>query len=186
MDSNTELIKKAQNGDLRAFEQVVNEHYSRIYNIALGITGSPQDAEDAVQNVLIKLHSSIGSFKFQSKFSSWVYRITTNICLDEIRKKKRSKTSPMADVDAEDPLVYQDVSSPEDRYISTEKRNALYKGINKLKKEHKEVIVLRDINGFSYSEIAEILKCSEGTIKSRINRARIALKDVLTESGYFN
>jgi len=185
-NTNTELIKKAQCGDLRAFEQLVQEHYTKIYNIALGLTGSPHDAEDAAQNVLIKLHNSIGSFKFQSKFSTWVYRITTNVCLDEARKKKRSKTSAMADMDDSLYETPSKDSSPEEHYISAEKRNALYKGISQLKKEHKQIIILRDINGFSYSEIAEITKCSEGTVKSRISRARSSLKDILTESGYFN
>lgn len=186
MEPNAELIKKAQNGDLRAFEQIVTGHYSKIYNIALGIMGSPHDAEDAAQNVLIKLHSAIGSFRFQSKFSSWVYRITTNVCLDEIRKIKRSKSSSMTNIDDEVIDIPQQGSSPEERYISAEKRNVLYQCIAKLKDEHKKVIVLRDINGFSYTEIAEILKCSEGTVKSRISRARLSLKTILTESGYFN
>lgn len=186
MDANAELIRKAQNGDLRAFEQIVTEHYSKIYNIALGIMGSSHDAEDAAQNVLIKLHSSIGSFRFQSGFSSWVYRITTNVCLDELRKRKRSKSSPMTDIDDNGVDVPEESASPEVQYISAEKRDALYQGISKLKNDHKKIIILRDINGFSYTEIAEILKCSEGTVKSRINRARSSLKTILSESGYFN
>lgn len=180
------LVKKSQNGDMRAFEQLVEQYYSRIYNIALGIMGTQHLAEDASQNALIKMYRSVGGFKFQSKFSTWVYRITTNVCMDELRKNRRNASVSMDDVGESVFDIKDNEASPEDSLIAEEKRQLLYKGIARLKNEQKQIIVLRDINGFSYAEIAQILKCTEGTVKSRISRAREALKNILISSGYFN
>lgn len=180
------LVRKAQNGDMRAFEQLVEQYYPRIYNIALGIMGTQDMAEDASQNALIKMYRSVGSFKFQSKFSTWVYRITTNVCMDELRKNKRKASVSMEDLNQGGVDIKDTAETPEDSLIADERGQILHRGIASLKSDHKQIIVLRDINGFSYSEIAEILKCSEGTVKSRISRAREALKNILISSGYFN
>lgn len=177
------LVSKAQKGDLQAFEQLAEQHHTRIYNIALGIMGNPHDAEDAAQNVLIKLYRAIGDFRFQSKFSTWVYRITTNVCMDELRKKKR--TVSVSRDELADDAFGADEATPEAHVLSSESVSQLRCAIADLKDEHRTVIVLRDINGFSYEEIARITKCSVGTVKSRINRARTALKDTLIATGYF-
>ncbi len=179
-----ELVVKAQKGDLPAFEQLVEQHYTKIYNIALGIMGNPHDAEDAAQNVLIKIYRAVGDFKFQSKFSTWIYRITANVCTDELRKRKRQRAISTDEL-TED-VLGADLATPEAHALSREAVSDLRCAINSLKDEHKKVIVLRDINGFSYEEIAGITNCSVGTVKSRISRARSALKDTLTTSGYFN
>lgn len=180
----TEVVKKAQQGDLRAFEQLVEQHYTKIYNIALGIMGNSHDAEDAAQNVLIKIYHSVGDFKFQSKFSTWVYRITTNVCMDEMRKHKRNKSVSSDGLPNE--AFGTDHATPEAHALKYEAVDDLRRAIGSLKDEHKKVIVLRDINGFSYEEIARLTKCSVGTVKSRISRARTALKDTLISTGYFN
>lgn len=178
----SELIKKAQNGDLRSFEQLAAEYQGKIFNIALGIMGNAADAEDAAQNALIKIHRAIGDFKFQSKFSTWVYRITTNVCMDELRKLKR--TSYVSSDDLGD-----DAFGTEDTEVQVLKSEAVLKlreAIATLKDEHRKVIVLRDINGFSYEEIAKITRSSVGTVKSRISRARANLKETLLATGYFD
>ncbi len=179
-----QLVKKAQQGDLYAFEQLVEQHYPKIYNIALGIMGNSHDAEDAAQNVLIKLYRAIADFRFQSKFSTWIYRITTNVCMDELRRHKRGKTVSHEELAEE--AMGTDYSTPEDKALNDEALHSLRQAIDSLKDEHRQVIVLRDINGFSYEEIAQATKCSVGTVKSRINRARTALKDTLISTGYFN
>ena len=177
-----ELIKKAQNGDLRSFEQLAAEFQGKIFNIALGIMGNPHDAEDAAQNALIKIYRAIGDFKFQSKFSTWVYRITTNVCMDELRKSKRpSKVS--SDELGDDAFGICDTES---QALKSETAEKLREAISGLNDEHRKVIVLRDINGFSYEEIAKITKSSTGTVKSRISRARAALKETLLATGYFD
>ena len=178
----TELVKKAQNGDLRAFEQLLGEYQGKIYNIALGIMGNPHDAEDAVQNALIKIYRAIGSFKHRSKFSTWVYRVATNVCMDEVRKKKR--TSSVSSDELGEEIFSSDINTPEANAINNEKMLHLKKAISSLRDDHRRVIVLRDINGFSYEEIACITSSSVGTVKSRINRARASLKDILISTGY--
>lgn len=177
------LIQKAQKGDLRAFEQVVEQYHAKIYNIALGIMGTPHDAEDAAQNALIKIYRAVGDFKFQSKFSTWVYRITTNVCMDEVRKRKR--LSSVSSDELSDDAFGADYATPEVHALSRDATADLKAAIARLKDDHREMIVLRDINGFSYEEIAQITKCSVGTVKSRISRARTALKDILISAGYF-
>ena len=177
------LIQKAQKGDLRAFEQLAEQYHSKIYNICLGIMGNPHDAEDAAQNALIKVYRAVGDFKFQSKFSTWVYRITTNVCMDEVRKRKR--TSAVSSDELAEDVFGTDHATPEAHALSREAVSDLKSAIGRLKDDHKKMIVLRDINGFSYEEIARITKCSVGTVKSRISRARGALKDILISTGYF-
>lgn len=179
------LVSKAQAGDVRAFEQLVEQYYPRIYNIALGMLGTSADAEDAAQTALIKMYRSIGGFKFNSKLSTWIYRITTNVCTDRLRKKSRTPSSSLDELSESGFDMASADALPEERVVANEKKKILYKGIERLKSEHKEIIVLRDINGFSYGEIAQILKCGEGTVKSRISRARASLKSILEESGYF-
>ena len=178
----TELIKKAQGGDLRAFEKLVEEHYIKIYNIALGIMGNPHDAEDAAQIVLIRIYRAIGDFRHQSKFSTWVYRITANVCMDEMRKRKRTQSVSSDEL----PEEVFGTDNAESHALRREDAQNLRRAISSLKDEHRKAIVLRDINGFSYEEIAELTKCSVGTVKSRINRARTALKDILISDGYFD
>lgn len=178
------LVKKAQDGDLRSFEQLIEQYQAKIFNIALGIMGSPHDAEDAAQNAVIKIYRAIGDFKFQSKFSTWVYRITVNVCMDEVRKKKRSKTVSNEEI-GED-VFDQSAVSPETDALKSEEKEEIKKAIASLKQDHQKMIVLRDINGFSYEEIAKITHLSVGTVKSRINRARAHLKDALISSGYFS
>ena len=179
----TQLIKKAQKGDTRAFEQVVEQYYTKIYNIALGTMGNSHDAEDAAQNALIKIYGAIGDFRFRSKFSTWVYRITVNSCMDELRKKKREKGVSKEEIGESD--FGAESQTPETYALQKESSSEIRNAVSCLKDEHRAVIVLRDINGFSYEEIAEITKCSLGTVKSRINRARNSLKEIFTERGYF-
>lgn len=178
----SELIKKAQNGDLRSFEQLAAEYQVKIFNIALGIMGNAADAEDAAQNALIKIYRAIGDFKFQSKFSTWVYRITTNVCMDELRKLKRTSHVSSDDL-GDDALGTEDT---EVQVLKSEAALKLREAIKSLKDEHRKVIVLRDINGFSYEEIAKITRSSVGTVKSRISRARANLKETLLATGYFD
>lgn len=178
------LVKKAQKGDHKAFEQLIEEHFKKIYNIAYRMTGNPDDASDMTQEVMIKLFRNIGSFKGDSKFSTWVYRVTTNTCLDELKKNRRhSHTSLNTEYDTGDGEIACEVEdtspTPEEMTEKRELRSMVADAVQRLSPDHRAAIVLRDIKGFSYDEIAKILSCSEGTVKSRISRARASLKEVL-------
>lgn len=178
------LLEKAKAGDVAAFEELIENYQKKIFNIAFRIVGNYDDANDLAQEVLIRIYKSIGSFKEQSSFSTWIYRITTNVCLDDIRKRKNRKVVSLdEEIHVDDGEVKRQIISddplPEETVERAELRELVAKAIQSLSEEHRLVIVMRDLQGFSYEEIARILKCPEGTVKSRINRARLALRNVL-------
>lgn len=178
------LIKRAQNGDSKAFELLIEAHFKKIYNIAYRIAGNPDDASDMTQEVMIKLFRNINSFGGNSKFSTWVYRVATNTCLDELKKLRRHSTysinSEINTGDGEFLYEVEDTSPTPDLEVErSELADMVAKAITALNPEHRAIITLRDIQEFSYEEIANILNISEGTVKSRISRARMQLKKIL-------
>ena len=190
MDENI-LVKKAINGDNSAFEMLMEKHMGIIYNIALRMAANQDDAEDMTQEIMIKIFRSLGSFKGNSKFSTWIYRVAVNTCLDELKKKKNKKhlslDAEISGDDGEGQLEIKDDSpSPEKLAEQNELRDMVAAAVTLLSDEHRAVIVLRDIRGMSYSEIAEILGCSDGTVKSRISRARAQLKMILEKEYNFS
>lgn len=187
-----ELIKKAQNGDGAAFEELISPYTTIVYNIALRILGNPEDASDASQEALIRIYRNIGKFKGDSKFSTWLYRIAHNACIDEYRRRKSKLNFASVSVDdsyddSDNPLLeIPDTSpTPEEHTLKNERSKMLYDAISKLSPISKSAVLLRDVNGLSYEEIAEIQNCSLGTVKSRINRARQQLKEILLQQNYF-
>lgn len=180
-----ELVKRSQEGDIESFEKLISQYQKKVFNIALGMIRNYDDAYDASQEVFLRVYKSIKKFKGQSSFSTWLYRITTNVCLDELRKRKKNINNISIDQEIllENGEVFRQIEDHENiPDLQAEKnelnriiRNAIYN----LSDEHKEVIVLRDIQGFSYNDIANIIKCPEGTVKSRINRSRKILKEAL-------
>lgn len=178
------LLDRAKAGDTQAFEQLIEDYEKKVFNIALRMMGNYDDAKDMAQESLIKVYKSISSFKEQSSLSTWIYRITTNVCLDELRKRKSRKVVyideniKFDDGEAKKEIVSDEIT-PEEKVERDEIKRMLNSAISELSDEHKTVIVLRDIQGFSYEEISNITKCPQGTVKSRINRARQALKEIL-------
>ena len=181
-------VKQAMNGNIEAFEQLIYQYEKKVYSIAFNMFGNEHDAYDVSQEVFIKLYKNINSFKFDSSFSTWLHRITTNTCIDEYRKKKRHNQMAYS---LDDPIDYEGNEidrqikdsnhTPEESIVHKEQVNEVRKAILMLKEDHKMIIILRDIRGHSYEEIAQILKCSVGTVKSRLSRARNALKDIIIE-----
>lgn len=180
-----ELIKKSQNGNVESFEELISNYQKKVFNIAFGMMHNQDDAYDISQEVFIRVFKSIKKFKGQSSFSTWLYRITTNACLDELRKRKNNKNIISIDqeIQLEEGEVFRQIEdngpTPELIVERNELKEIVRDAISQLSNEHKEVIILRDIHGFSYDDIAEIIKCPQGTVKSRINRARSMLKDIL-------
>lgn len=190
MDEN-KLVNKAVKGDNSAFEALMEKHMGIIYNIALRMAANQDDAEDMTQEIMIKIFRSLGSFKGNSKFSTWIYRVAVNTCLDELKKKKNKKhlslDAEISGDDGENQIEIKDDSpSPEKLAEQNELRDMVAAAVKLLSDEHRAVIVLRDIRGMSYSEIAGILGCSDGTVKSRISRARAQLKMILEKEYNFN
>lgn len=182
--SEKELISLLKKGDRAAFNVLIEQYQAKVYNIATGMLSDPEDALDASQEVFINVFKSIGSFKEDSALSTWIYRICANVCKDFLRKRMRRLTVVSLDSgDEEDePLeIADDTKSPEQLSQQSELQRLVRETMDSLSPEYKEVLLLCDIEGLSYEEIAQVLKCPIGTVRSRLNRARQALRKKISE-----
>ena len=180
------VIRRVQRGDVNAFEELVAAYEKNVYNLALRMTGSPEDAEDMAQESFIKAYNSLPSFRGDSKFSVWLYRIVSNVCLDFLRKKSRRGTVSLSvEDDGEDvQLDLPDTSqSPEALLEKKLTRESVQRGLASLPPDARQILLLREIQGLSYEEIGETLGLEPGTVKSRIFRARKKLCAYLLADG---
>jgi RNA polymerase sigma-70 factor (ECF subfamily) len=181
------LLERAKSGDIEAFEKLIMGSEKKVYNIALKMTGSHDDAMDLSQEVFIKVYKSLNKFKEEASFFTWIYRITHNICIDEIRKKKKVVSISLDEEYESDngniSRQFADNSlGPLEQLEIKEDMVILKKAIVKLSPQHRVALIMRDIQGMTYEQISEILKCPQGTVKSRINRARYELKEIIKSS----
>ncbi len=180
------LIEQSKAGDIDSFEQLIAAHQKKAFNIAYRILGNLEDANDVTQEALIKAYRGIRNFNGKSSFSTWLYTIVNNACIDFIRKNRKTNVTYLdREYETEEGSyklqVYGNEETPEELFEKKEVQKLVHEAINKLSYEHRRIIVLRDIEQFSYQEISQILNCSEGTVKSRINRARSNLKMLIKE-----
>jgi len=177
------LIEKIKEGDIDAFEVLISRYEARVYTIAYRYIGNYNDASDLAQEALIRVYRSIYSFRGDSSFLTWLYRVVTNVCKDELRRRAREKTVSMDELEERGltPAVEPGHRSLEDFILRKEWQDEVQEVLNTLSEEHRAVVIMRDIQGYSYEEIAHFLECSLGTVKSRLNRARSTLKDRLIE-----
>lgn len=181
MQSDELLLRRAQKGDAEAFEELMVAQESRMYAIALRMMGNREDAQDCAQEAMVRIYRAMGSFKGQSSLATWIYRITMNTCLDELRRRKVRKVTSL------DTLVESGWSptdkgeTPEEYGLRSEKQTVLNDAIQSLPDDMRAAIVLRDIKGYTYDEIADILNANVGTIKSRISRGRERLREILSK-----
>lgn len=179
------LIKKAKAGDEKSFEALISACQNKAYNIAYRYLRNEEDASDAIQESFIKIYRYLDNFKEDSKFETWVYRIVVNTCNDILRKNNRYKmVDSLYKTEEEGDFILEIPDSskaPEVVLLQNEESNRILHSLEKLSSEHKEIIVLRDIQGFSYEEIGKILQCSIGTVKSRLSRSRLKLREVYME-----
>lgn len=181
------LIKRVLKGDTEAFSALVTEYQSPVYNLALRMLGNREDAEDIAQESFIKAYNSLSSFKGTASFQSWLLRIVTNTCLDELRKSKNRRTVSLSVENEDEQTEELDIAdtslSPDallDRKLTAE---SVQRGIKELSPEFRAVLLLREINGLSYDEIGKTLGLEAGTVKSRIARARKKLCEFLIRDG---
>ena len=171
------LIQKAARGDARAFNELMSGQERRMYAVALRMFGNKEDAEDCMQEAMIRIYRSIASFKAQSTFSTWVYRITMNTCLDELRRRKNKPSTSLDGLLDTGWSPSDERDTPEEHAVRAEARTSIQQFIQELPEDMRSAIVLRDIQGLSYEDIAEALNTNVGTIKSRISRGREKLRE---------
>lgn len=179
-------IRQAAAGDPAAFEKLVLAYQKPVYNLALRMTGNPDDAFDLTQEAFIRAWRAMDQVRADAAFSSWMFRLTSNVCIDFLRAVKRRRTVSLTfeDEEGEQQLDLPDPSpDPEACVIAMADRKAVEQAMNELMVEHRQILTLRIINDLSYQQIAEILGVAEGTVKSRISRAREALRKKLEQSG---
>lgn len=179
------LIEKAKSGDEASFELLIQNCKTKAYNTALRYLRDEEDAMDVLQESVIKVFRHLDKFKGDCKFDTWVYRIVVNTCHDFLRKNKYQRNNISiyrAGEDGETIIDLPDTSpTPPEAFDAKLTATYVLSCLDKIPKDQKEIIILRDIQGFSYEEISQILECSMGTVKSRINRARQKLKQMILE-----
>lgn len=182
------LIRKAIEGDGNAFEKLILKYEGKIYAIAFKVFKNETDAYDIAQEICIKVYHKLHLFRFESSFSTWLYRLATNTAIDEYRKLKRKsshESSMDVPVDTGEDQVSMQIAdkrdTPEEAFLRKEKARYVWEALENLSPDQKDIIILKDIEGKSYQEICEILDINLGTVKSRLARSRIALKKVLQD-----
>ncbi|MDO4732494.1 MAG: sigma-70 family RNA polymerase sigma factor [Bacillota bacterium] len=175
------LIKKSKNGDTAAFERLVEPYSKRIYNIGLKMLNSREDAADMAQEVLLKIYRNLDRFRGEAAFSTWVYRISVNTCRDILRSSYRQHEHLFTDFGEESEQTEFEVADysamPEKLYEDKECADYLLALIQGLTPKYRIVMVLREVSGLSYQEIAAAVNISVGTVKSRLNRARASMRE---------
>ena len=181
------VIRRVCAGDTDAFEALVTAYQKQVYNIALRTVGNEEDAADMTQEAFLRAYRSLGSFRGDSKFSVWLYRLTTNICIDFLRSRGRRPTVSLTAADEDEEPQELDVADdrfdPVQSLERAELRRAVQRGLASLPEDYRRILMLRELSGLSYAEIGQVLRLEEGTVKSRLFRARKKLCDFLRKDG---
>jgi RNA polymerase sigma-70 factor (ECF subfamily) len=180
------LLRRLQQRDERAFEEMVRLYQHKVFNLVYRMIGDPEEAKDVAQDVFVTVFKAIDSFRGEAKFSTWLYRIAANHCKNRIKYLGRRHQKSTSELDeaaeremqsAQPSAMRPQVDGPDAVLEGLQLERAVQNGIAALEEEHRELIVLRDVEDLSYDEIAAITGLAEGTVKSRLHRARMALKE---------
>ena len=177
------LLKRAQRGDPEAFEALMGQMEALVWRVCWHYTGSREDAADCGQETMVRIWRGLSSFHFECAFETWVYRVAANCCLDFLRKRKREKAESL------EPLREQGFDPPdpapgtEEQALRKEEHARLREAVAALPEDQRDALVLTQLEGKSYEEAARLLETTEGTVKSRVARAREKLKRVFAAEG---
>lgn len=184
MEEDFELLAKFKKGDQQAFELLVRKYKTTVYNTIYSIIGNAQEADDIAQEVFLKVYTKAGSFKGKSSFATWLYRITVNRCVDELRRRKNKIISYETEFNQEEKLKLKDVLASRENDITEKLRqkelqDIIQKAVNSLPEKYRIILTLKEIEGLSYKEISQIMKISLAKVKIWLFRARQKLKGKL-------
>lgn len=176
------LLRKVRRGDERAFAEMVREHQDRVFDLVFRMLGDREEALDVSQEIFVSVHGAVTRFRGESRLSTWMFRIARNHCLNRLKylgRRDRGRSTEISDV-SEALLEAQAPSTrPDEAMAEREQKRLVQAAIAELGEEHRLLVVLRDIEGLSYHEIAAIVDEPEGTVKSRLHRARAALAEIV-------
>ena len=179
MKDQEKIIARTRRGDADAFEQLVVAYREQVFRLALRMCGSEADADEVAQEAFLSAWKALPNFRGESQFSTWLYQLTTHAAIDLMRREKRQiAADDITEVSAADPAP-----SPQQQAEQSEQREIVRDAILQLAPEQREVVVLRFMEELSYEEIGAVLKLPSGTVKSRLNRAKAQLKEILSKSG---
>ena len=192
-DQDAALVRAIQAGDMAAFDQMVVKHKDKLFNMVYWFLGDYQEANDCSQEIFIKVFKSIKKFRSESSFSTWLYRIAINTCKNRLKSSAyrwKKKTVPLENPESSKDgnlsyKIHNDSPSPANELEKKERLMMIQKAINALPQEQNRVIVLRDIQGLSYQEIVDLTGLNLGTVKSRLARARLELRNKLNRTQIF-
>ena len=184
-DQEHNLIQAARNGDQAAFGELVQQYQKRVFALAVRMCPTPELAEEAAQEAFLAAWQGLPFFRGDSAFATWLYRLTSNACVDLLRKENRHQ-GPSLDDETVSAEVPDPTPTPEKAVEQQELRRQIEAGLQTLSPEHREVLILREIHQLRYDEIADSLSLDVGTVKSRISRARKQLRNFLLKSGNFS
>ena len=181
------LIARIVGGDQEAFANLMDAYEKPVYNLCLRMCGNQEDAKDLAQEAFLKAWRGLAFYHAESAFSTWLYRLTTNVCIDFLRRRKRrptvSLTVEQEGEEAAELEVADEQPQPEEQVLHKEVRSEIAGAMEHLEEDFRMILTLRVIDELSYEEIAEIMDLKIGTVKSRLARARIKLKKILLQSG---
>jgi RNA polymerase sigma-70 factor (ECF subfamily) len=176
------IIRRVQDGDVAAFEDLVNAYKQKAYYVALGFVGNHEDALDLSQDAFVKAFKAIKTFDLNSPFFPWFYKIIKNHCLNYIKKNQRVRNDSLEELEEETFAQFEDDRpDPRDMYADSETRTQLWRAIDKLKPDFREIIIMKHFHNLSYKEIAEALDIPIGTVMSRLFNARQELRELMKE-----
>jgi RNA polymerase sigma-70 factor (ECF subfamily) len=170
------LVELSKKGDEEAFGTLVNRYKKKVFNLAYSFTKDRETADDLAQEVFIKVYYALDKFRFQSGFGTWLYRIAVNHTKDHLRKRKKEKFISFDVLGREPSQADNEIQKKEKAQELADRKKLLYRAMKSLPEKHRVILTLRDIQGHSYEEIADILKLSQGTVDSRLHRARKMLR----------
>lgn len=187
------MVSRCLGGDTEAFRVIVERYQERVYNVAFHMTGSHEDSLDLAQDSFIRVFRALSGFKADSSLGTWIHRIAHNVVIDELRKRRRrpivamSTDNVVSTDDGEHTLEWSAPleDNPEEQLLRAERKREIVLALQSVSSEHRAVLIMRDIEELSYEEIAGVLGLNIGTVKSRLNRARLALREklILREQG---